>query len=195
MATEEKPKKKTGRPKGSKSSYTVSEKAIAQRRKANPVKREPVPPEDYEYNAKTIEHIMMIHEIAQHADKKDPASLKACFINYLILCQRNGFKVGNMAACTAMGITRFTLDAWSKSTDRPEYKELADFVRSTCSLFREQAVADQKINPVIGIFWQRNYDGLRNDTEQQQSIAEQREEDNPMTAQDYAKKYGKLLEE
>ena len=154
----------------------------------------PVKDEEYEYNARYIEHILMIHEIASHADRKDPVSLRSCFINYLKLCEQNGFKVGNLAAYTAMGIDHYTIQRWRKS-DKPEYKELANFVTSTCALFREGTIADGKINPLIGIFWQRNYDGLRNDTEQIQAAQETDSDSDHMTAADYRKKYGKLTED
>ena len=187
---------KIGRPKGSKSSYTLTEKALAQRKEASPMvdySRPAKNEEEMVYNAKSIEHILMIQEIASHADRSDPMSLRSCFINYLKLCQQDGMKVGNLAAYAAMGVDGNTVSSWLRS-DRQEYKQLALFVKQACSLFREGMVADQKLNPVIGIFWQRNYDGLRNDTEQQQSI-EQQDNENEMSSREYVKKYGKLLEE
>lgn len=192
-------KKKTGRPKGRKSGYTATEKALIQRREAA-VKaaraREglDLSPEDAEYNRRHIQHVLRIHEIATHADRKDPASLRACFLNYVALCAEDGFKVGNMGAVTAMGVDIQTLAAWQRSSV-PELRDLAKFVKSTCSLFRETLVADGKVNPVIGIFWQRNYDGLRNDTEQVQQVQPESREEDGMTADDYRKKYGDLIGE
>lgn len=191
-------KRKRGRPKGSKSGYTMSETAIMQKKQhAKELNKHYLPAETEEeisYNARSIEHIMRIHEIAQSANIKDLESLKSCFLNYLRLCQADGFKVGNMAACAAMGISYQTVDGWLKNNNRPEYQEFAKFIKMTCSMFRETMISDQKINPVIGIFWQRNFDGLRNDTEQQQSI-EQYGENEQLTTDEYRKKYGKLLEE
>lgn len=189
-------KRKTGRPKGSKSGYTMSEKALAQRKNAGQdmiKSRAPYEGEDIAYNARQIDHVIAIQEIASHADRKDPVSLRSCFLNYLRLCQQDGFKVGNMAAYAAMGVDHVTVIGWERGT-RQEYKDLAKFVKSTCALFRENMIADQKINPVIGIFWQRNFDGLRNDTEQQQT---QNEIDlsETMTTDDYKQKYGKLIDE
>ena len=54
-------------------------------------------------------------------------------------------------------------------------------------------VSDSKINPVIGIFWQRNFDGLRNDTEQVQ--ANQEQDDDFATAKSYKEKYKNLIGE
>ena len=182
------PRKKTGDPK---SKYNVSEKALAQRRKNVGVI--PFKGEDVDYNAAHIAHILKIQEIASHVVPGDPVSMKAAFINYLVLCQQDGFKVGTLAACTAMGLRRHTiLSDWERGKNQ-ELRDLAIFVRSTCSLSREALIADQKINPVIGIFWQRNFDGLRNDTEQVQAV-EQSEEEKSST-QEYIDRYGKLLEE
>lgn len=153
--------------------------------------------EELDYNARLIQHIIRIQEISTHADIKDPVSMRSAFIAYLALCQEDGFRVSNLAAYAAMGITRVMIDQWSRGTRHqsdPAYKALADFVRSTCALAREQQIADGKINPLIGIFWQRNFDGLRNDTEQIQSTSDD-EIETASTTEEYREKYGKLLDE
>ena len=188
---EEQKKRKRGRPKGSKSSYTVSEKALAQRRAVSPVRPLAKTPEEVEYNARLIDFVLKTQEIASHANIKDVVSLRSALMNYLALCQQSGFKVSNLSACAAMGVSSDAVRQWLHS-DRQEYKELAEFVHYICALSREQLIADNKLNPVIGIFWQRNFDGLRNDTEQQQAVTEDSTED-LQTAQDYVKKYGHLL--
>jgi len=185
-------KKRTGRPKGRTSGYTVSEKALAQRRRnvGLPVAQNQ---EEEDYNSRLITHIMRIHEIAATADHKDINSLKSCFINYLQLCQEDGFSVSNLAAYSAMRFTNDQFHAWSKKDD-PEVREFVSLVKQTCAMFRENLVSDGKLNPVIGIFWQRNYDGLRNDTEQVQAIREQ-EMDDEYTTRTYKEKYKNLIGE
>ena len=74
----------------------------------------------------------------------------------------------------------------------PRYKKLAELIYSVCSMTREELISQGEINPVIGIFWQRNYDGLRNDTEQMQSLQDSNQEED-MTSNEYMKKYGNLL--
>lgn len=190
-----KPKQvKKGRPKGSKSGYTVSEKALAQRRANvdNITLKIPNTPEGLDYNTRLINHVMQIQEIRQQAVRSDLNSLKSCFFNYLKLCQANGFPVQNLAAYSAMGFDPSTFCAWAKSDD-PDRREFASFVKSTCALFRESMVSDGKINPVIGIFWQRNFDGLRNDTEQVQAINEQ--DDSEFSNKSYKEKYKNLIGE
>lgn len=190
-----KPKHK-GRPKGSKSGYTVSEKALAQRKKNGEMLTvAPIDtPEAIDYNSRLIQHIIQINEIATHADKNDVSTLRSCFINYLKLCQINAFPVQNLAAYAAMGFSGFKhFEAFCNKDDQ-ERKALYTFVKSTCSMFRENMVTEGKINPVIGIFWQRNYDGLRNDTEQVQAIQEQ-EDDYASGSKNYKDKYKNLIGE
>lgn len=190
-------KKKMGRPKGSKSGYTVSVKSELSARKNG--KTVPfLSEEDQMYNAKLIEFSLKSYEISLQANINDPESLRSCFLNYLKLCIENGFKIGTIAACSSMGISPEILYQWRSGIRRqnnPEYKKLAEFVTSVCSTSREQLISDSKLNPVIGIFWQRNFDRLRNDTEQQQSLLSGENDQDEMTTDEYRKKYGKLIEE
>lgn len=185
--------RKTGRPKGRKSGYTVTEKALAQRREVGMKKVQPAStPEEFEYNSRLIEHIMRVNEIATHADKHDLLSLKSCFIAYLKLCQEDGFTVSNLSAYASMGFHSFGAFHMFIRKDDPEIREFATFVQSTCAMFRENMVANNKLNPVIGIFWQRNFDGLRNDTEQVQA-ARDMDEDDFTASKSYKDKYKNLI--
>ena len=190
--------KKRGRPKGSKDKkkrgYTASEKTLAQRQTnvlRNMTTKVAVTEEGKAYNARLIEHIMRVNEIASHANRDDLLSLKSCFIAYLQLCQEDGFSVNNMSAYAAMGFpTTAHFDYFAKKDD-PEIRAFCGFVKQTCTMFRNESIADNKINPVIGIFWQRNFDGLRNDTEQVQNARE--EEDDFTVAKSYKEKYKNLI--
>ena len=187
-----KPKQKMrGRPKGSKSSYTVSEKALIQRRRDSGFALAPAETsEEMDFNARQIMHIMRINEIAANADRNDLLSLKSCFIAYLKLCQEDGFKVGNLAAYAAMGMDKEVFHWLSKKED-PEIRQFVKLVKNTCAMFRESMVSENQLNPVIGIFWQRNFDGLRNDTEQVQAMQEQ--DDGYSGTSGYKDKYRKLI--
>lgn len=181
--------KKAGRPKGSKSSYTVSEKALAQRRD-NVALKPANTPDEMDFNARQIMHIMRINEIAANADRNDLLSLKSCFIAYLRLCQEDGFKVGNLGAYASMGMDYESFFHWSRKDD-PDIKQFVKLVKRTCAMFRESMVSENQLNPVIGIFWQRNFDGLRNDTEQVQAMQEQ--DDGYSGTSGYKDKYRKLI--
>lgn len=184
-------KRKTGRPKGRKSGYTMTEKALSQRREnvCLPVAKTE---EEFDYNSRLIAHAMKVQEIAANADKNDILSLKSCFIAYLQLCQQDGFSVGNIGAYAAMGMSNTEFQGMSRRAD-PAYRDFCKWVKQTCGLFRESRVADGKLNPVIGIFWQRNYDGLRNDTEQMQAVQEQEDEYSQFGGDSYKDRYRNLI--
>lgn len=190
-------KRKRGRPKGAKdkkkrADYTVSSKALAQRRN-NVTVRPAETDEEKAYNARQIEHMLRIQEIAQNADRNDILSLKSCFFAYMRLCQEDGFKVSNMAAYAAMGMSNMTFETL-KNKDDPEAKKFYQMVKTMCAISRETLISENKLNPVIGIFWQRNYDGLRNDTEQVQAIQEQNDSENS-GGNAYKEKYRNLIGE
>ena len=197
MAEEEviQQQKKIGRPKGAKDKkqrgYTVSNKALAQRQK-NMCYPTAETEEEKDYNSRLIEHVMMINQIAEQADKTDLNSLKSCFYNYLRLCQQDGFSVGNLAAYASMGMTNMEFVSFSRRVD-PDTRAFCQFVRQTCAMFRESMVTNSKVNPVIGIFWQRNFDGLRNDTEQVQAAQEQDDEYAQFGSSSYKDRYRNLI--
>lgn len=150
-------------------------------------------PEEFEQNQRLINHILQTQELAKYADRNDVNTLKSCFANYLRLCQENGQCVSNLGAYTAMGMTAQQWASYSRRED-PEIKAFCTLVKSTCSMFRESLIIDGKINPITGIFWQRNFDGLRNDVENFTSNAER---DDEAYTQDgvYKEKYKRLIGE
>ena len=201
---------KAGRPKGAKSvkkniftvtdadekehtgRYTLSPAAQQQREVAAQSLATPIAldPALAAKNAVRIQHVIAIEEISKNADRKDLLTLRSCFMQYLALCQQDGCSVGNLAAYAAMGFDNSSWQSWIKHGDE-ERKEFARFIKRTCALFREGLVADGDLNPVIGIFWQRNFDGLRNDTEQVQAALDA--EDVSRESNSYRKRYGNLI--
>lgn len=131
------------------------------------------------------------------ADVNDVESLKACFLDYLGLCAKNGMKVGNFGAYAAMGITKTVAYDWehgrSKNGD-PRYKKLIQFVKSFIATYRECAIAEGEINPIVGIFWQKSFDGLNEMAEVEASEAENSVSDRS-DAKQIAEKYQGLLPE
>ena len=184
--------KRTGKKHRKNSGYTVSDKALAQRRH-NVAPRMAETPEEMDYNSRLIEHIVRVQEIGSQADRHDLLSLKSCFMAYIKLCQEDGFPVSNLACYSALGMSRGTFLNLAKKDD-PEVKQFVEMVRNVCAMSREAQVGAGKLNPLIGIFWQRNFDGLRNDTEQVQSI-QQQEDDYIGGSEKYKEKYKNLIGE
>ena len=135
--------------------YTVSSKALAQRRN-NTALMPAETPEEKAYNARYIDHIMKVHELSTHAVKGDIVSLKSCFIAYLRLCQEDGFKVNNISAYASMGMTRSMFQYFKQKND-PEIQELVSLVQSICSMSRETlSELFLDILPVSGFFGREN---------------------------------------
>ena len=137
--------------------YELTDKALEQRQKAALVKKE---------NAEMLRMVCNVGEISQKADINDPQSLLDCFHEYLNEAVKSGSRIGNMNAYAAMGITHQTADQWMYGRarrDDPRYKNLILYVKRICSAYREALSLEGKINPILTIFWQKNFDGLTNE--------------------------------
>lgn len=58
--------------------------------------------------------------------------------------------------------------AWewvNRCTTNPARTDFIKKVQKVCALYREGLMQDGKVNPVTGIFWQKNYDGMKDQTE------------------------------
>lgn len=105
--------------------------------------------------------LMAVKAISANADLKDPETLRGCFYDYIQFCMQNDLQVTNLAAYQAMGVTDKQIKNWQSGktmSKDPRYKELAEEVLGFCSAFREQLMAQGKVNPVTGIWWQKVYD-------------------------------------
>ena len=184
------PKKKPGEPK---SKYNYSLKAM-ERDKIIPMDGEAA-----EYNRRLIAHALEVSTLApNHRGLHRPEDLpvlRDAFVNYLQLCQKNGVRPGNIGAASAMGVHYTTIGKWQNGSNGDEYREFANTVNQILATIREDMISDGKLNPVIGIFWQRNFDALRNDTESVQSFNVESDTQSLETLSEIRKKYGDLTKE
>lgn len=117
------------------------------------------------YNAKMVSFILAITP-KEPLDYADVDEMERRFYNYLELCAVWDMKVGNQAAYTAIGITKEQAWEWENVTKgNPRRSDFIKKVRQICGLYREGLMQDGKINPVTGIFWQKNYDGMKDQSE------------------------------
>lgn len=118
------------------------------------------------YNAKQIQFMLDIMP-ASKLDLWDVDEMQRRFVRYLQICAERDIKVGNMAAYFAIGIDKETARDWIKQDPhmRNERTHFIKKVQQICSMSRESLMQDGKVNPVVGIFWQKNYDGLKDQTE------------------------------
>ena len=117
------------------------------------------------YNAKVTAFMMEIMP-KEPLDTQDVAEMERRFMNYVQKCSEWDMKVGNQAAYMAIGITKEQAWEWENVVKgNPARSDFVKKVRQFCGVFREGLMQDGKVNPVTGIFWQKNYDGMKDQTE------------------------------
>jgi len=117
------------------------------------------------YNRDQISFMLEIMP-TEPLDNTDVAEMERRFENYLRVCAERDMKVSNQGAYLAIGVTKDNVYDWTvRSSTNPERSEFIKKVQKICAYYRECLMANGKINPVVGIFWQKNYDGLRDQQE------------------------------
>ena len=117
-----------------------------------------------EVNSKFAAIILATREIAKDANNDDIDSLYNCLERYITFCIEHNVRITNSGAYAACGLNRNLVKEWAHGLTRasnPEYKRFAIFIRQICDEYREMLMAENKIHPVVGIWWQKNYDGFR----------------------------------
>ena len=112
--------------------------------------------------------IMFMREVMpeEPIDINDVEEMNRRFTRYLDICAKYDKKIGNLAAYAAIGITKEQAkDFEVNSKSNPARAYFIKKVRQFCSMYREGLMQDGKVNPVTGIFWQKNYDGLKDQQE------------------------------
>lgn len=135
----------------------------------NPVYRDSMTPIPEEYNARRIAFMQKIIPIGD-LPKDDPARMAEVmwerFVRYTNLCAEWGMKIGNQGAYTAMGINRDDAYRWTTSPNvNPLISDTIKKVKQICAMYRENLMEDGKLSPVTGIFWQKNFDGYKDQQE------------------------------
>lgn len=117
------------------------------------------------YNSKMVAFLTDILP-TEPLDYHDVDEMERRFKRYLQKCVEWDMKVGNMAAYMAIGINKDTAWDWEHVNKvNPRRALFIKKVRQFCAVCRENLMQDGKVNPVTGIFWQKNYDGLRDQQE------------------------------
>lgn len=117
------------------------------------------------YNSRRIAFMMDILP-TEPLDYNDVAEMERRFQRYLQKCAEWDFKIGNQAAYAAIGIDKDIAFEWTHhASPNPERTSFIKKVKKVCAFYREGLMEDGKVNPVTGIFWQKNYDGLKDQQE------------------------------
>lgn len=112
------------------------------------------------FNSNTIAFLRAIMP-TEPLDHEDVDEMERRFDRYIQLCQEYDQKVSNLAAYTAIGITKQHADYWvNHCKTNPRRLDFIKKVQQICSFYRESLMLNGKVNPILGIFWQKNYDGM-----------------------------------
>lgn len=143
-------------------------------------------------NTKVATIILATRKIAEHADVNNIDTLYECLEEYMKLCVEHHVRITNSGAYSACGLRRDDVKDWALGIRRasdPAYKEFALFIRGICSESREMLMAEGKIHPVVGIWWQKNYDAFR---DQPENYEEDVAKDETLSASEIADKYSHM---
>lgn len=156
-------KPKRGRPKGSKDKTKRASKPTGQLRGITAM-NEPVMPEGY--NAKNVRFVMECMN-DRMKDLNDVDEMERRFMHYLEMCEKYDKKPGNLGAYACIGVDMKMAHQWATEPNpmNPRKSEFFKKVMQICSMTREALMSDSKVNPVVGIFWQKNFDHLKDQTE------------------------------
>lgn len=168
--------KKRGRPKGSKDlkkrkqrdpstyshgGYKLSEEA----RKKSTFYKANNPDLPQGYNSNLVEFLEAITP-TEKIDVNDIEGMRERFRHYLEMCAMYDQKVCNTQAYIAIGLTKCQVSQYIiRRSQNPERADFLEWLKMYCSAYREALMNDGKINPVVGIFLGKNYDGLKDQQE------------------------------
>lgn len=117
------------------------------------------------YNTRRIMFMQQILP-TEPLDHNDVEEMERRFRRYLALCSEYDMKIGNQAAYAAIGINKDLVYEWTvRRQTNPKRTEFIKKVQQFCAMYREGLMEDGKVNPVTGIFWQKNYDGMKDQQE------------------------------
>lgn len=116
----------------------------------------------------------MLHFMTWESYTKAPVEkLLERFVEYVEYCQMNDIKMSNQTCYLAMGLEAQTLRTWaSGSSPTIEHTFMAKTILQFLSANRELQMVQGKLNPIVGIWWQKNYDGF---TDQQELVISSRD--------------------
>ena len=113
-------------------------------------------------NRDLISFTIKVMELSRGTDLDDIDGLRDRFLRYLELCAKCDMKVGNMGAYLAMGIDKRSAERWAAGGVKNKEKvEFMRWVMSVCAQYREAMMSEGTLKEITGIFWQKSFDGFR----------------------------------
>ena len=116
-------------------------------------------------NTRYANFILAVAAIGRNADMTNIDDLRMRFYSYLELAQRCNMKVSNLCSYMSIGMTYDKAYRYMK-TGSDEVKDLLYEMQAVCGSYRETITGEGKLHPVTSIFWQKNFDGLKDQSQQ-----------------------------
>ena len=161
------PKRKRGRPKGSKNKPGVTKAAISLVDPKtgvvvsnNAAQSQIIARMGDERVTAFVQYHMDMLTMRQGVDKKNVPDLYQRFYRYLAYCAEKGIIPNNMNAYFAIGITKQEISAWYAGQRSPEHKQFAEDIKQFFASIHEQAGGEGIVNPILSIYWSKAHDGM-----------------------------------
>lgn len=125
--------------------------------------RHPVIPEETLERTVAFGRQMMslYNESIKPENKRNPEFLSQQAERYLEYCTLYNQRVTNQGFYYALGWPTGTANEMAAGKYGAELAHVAMKIKSFCSMLREQYMANSDIPVPVGIFWQKNYDGFK----------------------------------
>lgn len=161
------PKRKRGRPKGSrnkpgvdKAAHSLIDPKTGIVVSNNAAQSQVIAKMGDERVSAFVQYHMDMLKMRQGVDKKNVPDLYNRFYLYLAYCAEHGVIPNNMNAYFAIGIVRQDISAWKAGTRTAEHKQFAEDITQFFASIHEQAGGEGIVNPILSIYWSKAHDGM-----------------------------------
>lgn len=161
------PKRKRGRPKGSrnkpgvdKAAHSLIDPKTGIVVSNNAAQSQVIAKMGDERVTAFVQYHMDMLKMRQGVDKKNVPDLYNRFYLYLAYCAEHGIIPNNMNAYFAIGIVRQDVSAWKAGTRTQEHKQFAEDITQFFASIHEQAGGEGIVNPILSIYWSKAHDGM-----------------------------------
>ena len=194
------PKRKRGRPKGSKNKPGVTKAAISLVDPKtgvvvsnNAAQSQIIARMGDERVTAFVQYHMDMLQMRQGVDKKNVPDLYQRFYRYLAYCAENGIIPNNMNSYFAIGITKQDVSLWNAGQRSPEHKQFAEDIKQFFASIHEQAGGEGIVNPILSIYWSKAHDNLTDSPKVEVTVSDPLGE--RASSAEIAKKYEIILPE
>lgn len=107
-----------------------------------------------------VQYHMDMMIMRQGVDKKNVPDLYNRFYAYLGYCAQHGIIPNNMNAYFAIGINKSDIASWYAGRSSPEHRQFAEDIKQFFASIHEQAGGEAIVNPILSIYWSKAHDGM-----------------------------------